>query len=228
MREKIMYALGAIGAALLVRNLYQMMLGLPDEMLQGAIYRIMFFHIPGGIGFMIAAFVSMVASVIYLARKSFAADSVAVSVTEIALLLGAINLATGMVWARIIWGVWWAWDARLTFMLISMLMYGGYMMLRQVIEEPVHRARISAVLSILTFPAVVITYKAIDWWRTQHPSPVLSIRTGGGRMDPAMESVLYLNLLAMLLFAAVLMLIRMRQEEMRRELDGLRREAHAI
>jgi heme exporter protein C len=228
MREKIMYGLGAVGAALLVRNLYQMLLGLPDEVLQGAIYRIMFFHVPGGIGFMIAAFVSMVASVIYLARKSFAADSMAVSVTEIALLFGGINLATGMVWARIIWGVWWAWDARLTFMLISMLMYGGYMMLRQVIEEPVHRARISAVLSILTFPAVVITYKAIDWWRTQHPSPVLSIRTGGGRMDPAMESVLYLNLLAMLLFAAVLMLIRMRQEETRRELDGLRREAHAI
>ena len=170
--------------------------------LQGAIYRIMFFHVPAGISFMLCSFVAMVASVMYLARKSFAADSVAVSVTEIALLFGAMNLATGMVWARIIWGVWWAWDARLTFMLISMLMYGGYMMLRQVIEEPVHRARISAVLSILTFPAVVITYKAIDWWRTQHPGPVLSIRTGGGRMDPAMESVLYLNLLAVLLFAS--------------------------
>jgi hypothetical protein len=47
-------------------------------------------------------------------------------------------------------------------------------------------------------------------------------------MDPAMESVLYLNLLAVLLFGAVLVLIRTRQEEMRRELDGLRREAHAI
>lgn len=223
-----MYALAAIAAALLVRNLYQMFLGLPDEMLQGAIYRIMFFHVPAGISFMLCSFVAMVASVIYLARKNSAADAMAASVTEIALLFGAVNLATGMVWARIIWGVWWAWDARLTFMLISMLMYSGYMMLRQAIDEPAHRARISAVLSILTFPAVVITYKAIDWWRTQHPGPVLSVRTGGGRMDPAMESVLYLNLLAVLLFAAVLMLIRMRQEEMRRELDGLRREAHAI
>jgi heme exporter protein C len=228
MREKIMYALAAVAVVLLVRNLYLIFLGLPDEALQGAIYRIMFFHVPAGISFMLCSFVAMVASVVYLARKSFAADSIAVSVTEIALLFGAMNLATGMVWARIIWGVWWAWDARLTFMLISMLMYGGYMMLRQVIEEPVHRARISAVLSILTFPAVVITYKAIDWWRTQHPGPVLSIRTGGGRMDPAMESVLYLNLLAVLLFGAVLVLIRTRQEEMRRELDGLRREAHAI
>ena len=43
-----------------------------------------------------------------------------------------------------------------------------------------------------------------------------------------MEAVLYLNFLAVLLFATVLLLIRMRQEEMRRELDGLRREAHAI
>lgn len=223
-----MYGLAALAVALLVRNLYLIFLGLPDEIMQGAIYRIMFFHVPAGISFMLCSFVAMVASVVYLARKDFAADSMAVSVTEIALLFGAMNLATGMVWARIIWGVWWAWDARLTFMLISMLMYGGYMMLRQVIEEPVHRARISAALSILTFPAVVITYKAIDWWRTQHPGPVLSIRTGGGRMDPAMESVLYLNLLAVLLFAAVLVLIRTRQEEMRRELDGLRREAHAI
>ena len=47
-------------------------------------------------------------------------------------------------------------------------------------------------------------------------------------MDPAMESVLLLNFLAVLLFAVVLTMIRMRQEETRRELDGLRREAHAI
>ena len=56
-----------------------------------------------------------------------------------------------------IWGIWWAWDARLTFMLISWLMYGGYLMLREAVDEPTQRARLAAVLSILTFPAVVIT-----------------------------------------------------------------------
>ena len=229
MREKVMYGLGALAGILLVRNLYQMFLGLPDEALQGAIYRIIFFHVPAAWSFMIGAFVSMVASVAFLTRHSFKADSVAASVTEVALVFGAVNLVTGMVWARIIWGIWWAWDARLTFMLISCLMYAGYLILRKTIEEPTQRARISAVLSILTFPAVVITWKAIDWWRTQHPGPVLSIRTGGaGSMDPAMQSVLYWNFLAVLVFAAVLAMIRMRQEEMRRELDGLRREAHAI
>jgi heme exporter protein C len=116
----------------------------------------------------------------------------------------------------------------LTFMLISWLMYGGYLMLRQAIDEPTQRARFSAVLSILTFPGVVITWKAIDWWRTQHPGPVLSIRGAGGKMDPAMEATLMWNFLAVLLIAAVMLMVRMRQEGMQRELDGLRREAHAI
>ncbi|HYP07509.1 MAG TPA: cytochrome c biogenesis protein [Bryobacteraceae bacterium] len=228
MRDKVMYALAAIAGVLLVRNLYETFLSLPDEALQGAIYRIIFFHVPAAWTFMLGALVAMVASVIVLIRKSFAADALAASVTEIALVFGAVNLATGMVWARIIWGIWWAWDARLTSMLISWLMYGGYLMLRQAIDEPTQRARMSAVLSILTFPGVMITWKAIEWWRTQHPGPVLSIRGANDKMDPAMQSVLYWNFLAVLLFAVVLTLIRMRQEETRRELDGLRREAHAI
>lgn len=228
MRQKIIFALGLGAALLLVRNLYVILLNLPDEAMQGAIYRIIFFHVPAAFSFMGAAFVSMVASIVYLMRRDFRADSVAASVAEVGLVFGLVNLTTGMVWARVIWGVWWAWDARLTFMLISCLMYGGYLMLRQVIEEPTQRARISAVLSILTFPAVMITYKAIDWWRTQHPGPVLAFRTGGGTMDPAMEQALWLNFLAMALLAIVLISIRTRQEETRRELDGLRREAHAI
>ena len=228
MREKLLYGVSAVAAALLVRNLYMTFLQLPDEALQGAIYRIIFFHVPAAWTFMVFAFVAMVASITYLVKKSFRADALAASVTEVALVFGAINLATGMVWARIIWGIWWAWDARLTFMLISWLMYGGYLMLRQAIDEPTQRARLSGVLSILTFPGVVITWKAIDWWRTQHPGPVLSIRGEGDRMDPAMQAVLYWNFLAVLLFACVLAAVRMRQERMRRELDGLRREAHAI
>jgi heme exporter protein C len=139
-----------------------------------------------------------------------------------------VNLVTGMIWGRIIWGIWWAWDARLTWMLISWLTYGGYLVLRSAIDEPSQRARISAVMSILTFPGVIITYKAIDWWRTQHPSAVLSFRGAKDGMDPAMEAILYLNFLAILMFATVLVMVRMRQERVQREIDGLRRELHAI
>jgi heme exporter protein C len=227
MREKVVFGVGAAAAVLLIYNLYTIFLALPDEAAQGAIYRIIFFHVPAAFTFMLAAFLAMVASAVFLVKKDFRYDALAASVTEVGLVFGAINLITGMIWARIIWGIWWTWDPRLTFMLISWLMYGGYLMLRQAIDEPTQRARNSAVLSILTFPGVVITYKAIDWWRTQHPGPVLRIRGANG-MDPAMETALWLNVLAIILFAAVLLAVRMHQERLRVELDALRREAHAF
>jgi heme exporter protein C len=228
MRDKILYGTGAVALSLLIYNLYTMFLALPDEAAQDAIYRIIFFHVPAAFTFMTGAFVSMVVSVLFLVRKNTTYDAIAVSATEVGLAFGVVNLLTGMIWARIIWGIWWAWDARLTFMLISCLMYAGYLMLRTAIDEPTQRGRMAAVLSILTFPAVVITWKAIDWWRTQHPGPVLSIRGAEGKMDPAMQSTLYLNFFAVLLFAVVLLALRTRQERIRVELDALRREAHAL
>jgi heme exporter protein C len=131
-----------------------------------------------------------------------------------------------MIWARIIWGIWWTWDARLTWAFITFLIYGGYLLMRRMIEEPAERMRVTGVLSVFAFASVVITYKAIDWWRTQHPGPVLSIRTGGGNMDPAMERMLYTNFIPLLLLALVLVALRFRQEERQREIDGLRRLAY--
>ncbi len=73
----------------------------------------------------------------------------------------------------------------------------------------------------------MIVWKSIEWFRTQHPGPVLSIRTGGGNIDPSMEAMIYRNVFAFLLIAAGIILVRMRQEETEREIDGLRRLAHA-
>ena len=126
-----------------------------------------------------------------------------------------------------IWGIWWAWDARGTSILVTILMYTGYLMLREAIDEPTHRARSAAVLSILTFPGVYITYKSIEWWRTQHPQPVFKSRGGGG-FDPDMLQALTWNWIALTLLAAALIMIRTRQENRQRELDGLRRMAHSF
>jgi heme exporter protein C len=100
-------------------------------------------------------------------------------------------------------------------------------MMRRAIDEPTQRARLSAALAIFGCVDVVIVWKSIDWFRTQHPSPVLSIRTGGGTMDPAMEHILYMNFYALLLVAVALILIRTRQEATAREIDSLRRLANA-
>jgi len=112
-------------------------------------------------------------------------------------------------------------------MLVCWMMYAGYLMLRRAIDEPTTRARNSAVLSIFIFPGVYITWKSIEWWRTQHPGPVLSVRGGGG-MAKGMEPVMWWNLLALVLLAVVIVALRLRQEERQRELDALRRRAHAL
>jgi heme exporter protein C len=228
MRQKIMIALCGLAAILLARNLYVILLKLPDEAAQGAIYRIIFFHLPSWFTSFTAYFLAGVASILYLVKKKDGYDTFAVSVTEIGTVFTAMGLITGMIWARIIWGIWWTWDPRLTWAFICWLIYAGYLMLRRAIEDPTARARNSAVLNIFSFTTVVITYKAIDWWRTQHPGAVLSFRTGGGKIDPAMEAMIFWNWFALMLFAAVLVMIRMHQEQAQREMDALRRHAHAL
>jgi len=168
----------------------------------------------------------MLFSIGYLVTKDLRYDALAASVTEVSLVFASIGLATGSIWARIIWGVWWAWDYRLTSWLVCWLIFGGYLMLRRAVDEPNQRARFAAVVSILGSVNAYISYKSIEWWTTQHPQPVLSIRNGGG-MAEGMEAPIWWNLLALACFSTILVMVRMRQESFAREIDTLRRMAHA-
>src|SRR5713226_8997109 len=118
MREKILYALSGLAALLLARNLYMIFMRLPDEAAQGAIYRIIYFHVPAALTAFLGYFIALVASALYLGTKNLRYDSVAASVTEVSLAFGAVNLVTGSLWARVIWGIWWTWDYRLTSTLV--------------------------------------------------------------------------------------------------------------
>jgi len=225
MRQKVLFGMCILAAWLVVADLAVILLVLPDEAAQGAIYRIIFFHVPAAWTAFVACFVALLASVTFLATRNLRYDALAVAVTEAGLAFGAANLITGMIWARVIWGIWWTWDARLTSMLVCWLLYAGYLMLRHAVEEPTQRARVSAVFSIFAFADVPIVIFSIKWWRTQHPQPVV---WGGGSMDPSMYKMLFLNWVPMLLLFVALAALRMRQEQAQREIDALRRHAHAL
>jgi heme exporter protein C len=226
-RERTAVGLAIAAGALLVYNLYQMFFVLPDEALQGAIYRILFFHVPAGIVGMIGYFVALTFSLLYLSSGNLRWDSLSASIVEVSLVFSVVNIVTGSIWARNQWGIWWTWDYRLTSALVCILIFAGYLMTRRAIEEPTQRARLSSALCIFGCVDVVIVWKSIEWFRNNHPGPVLSIRTGGGTMDPAMERILWLNFLAILLIGISLVLVRTRQEAMAREIDSLRRFANA-
>ncbi len=228
MRDKLLYAAGAAATVILIANLHKILLGIPDEMDQGAIYRILYFHVPSWFTCFAAFFVAGLASVMYSVKRDLRYDVLAVSAVEVGVAFTLVGLATGSIWARIIWGIWWTWDPRLTWALITCVLYAGYLMMRQMIDDASARARFAAVLGTFSFASVAITYKAIDWWRTQHPGPVLPIRAGGGKMDPEMWHAILWNWTAFMLLASVMVAVRISQETRLREVEALRRRAHAI
>lgn len=224
-RDLHLYSAGVIAALLLARNIWVMLNELPDEAFQGAIFRIIFFHVPAAFTCFLCFLLALAAGIVYLARKNLKWDAFAVAVTEVGLAFGAINLISGMIWARIIWGIWWTWDWRLTSMLVCWLLYAGYLVLRRAIEETTERARLGAVMLILNFSVVPFVFFSIKWFRTQHPQPVLY---GEGKMDEMYRAMLYGNWVPLLIIAAVLIVLRMRQENQQREIDALRRAAHSF
>ena len=223
MRDKIIFALGIIAAIILVNDIYHIA-GLANERSQGAAFKIIFFHVPVAMTALCGAGVSLVASVLFLVTRNFIFDALAVAVTEVGLAFLAANLVTGSIWGRVIWGVWWAWDARLTSALICWVLYASYLMLRRSIDDPTQRAIFAAVFSIFCFIDVPIVIFSIKWWRTQHPQPVF---WGGGSFPSDWAPYFWMNVLAMILLGSALTLLRLRDEESQRELESLRRMANA-
>ncbi|MGA2038422.1 MAG: cytochrome c biogenesis protein CcsA [Bryobacteraceae bacterium] len=224
MKDKLLYLLGIVAMLILVRDI-NVIARLPNEVNQGAIFKIIFFHVPVAITAMFAAAVALIASVLFLITRNFRYDALAVGVTEVGLAFLAANLVTGSIWGRIIWGQWWAWDARLTSALVCWILYAAYLMLRRAVEEPTQRATFAAVWSIFSFIDVPIVIFSIKWWRTQHPQPVF---WGGGSIPHEWFAIAGWNLLAMVLLGTVLTVVRVRLEDAQRELDSLRRTAHAM
>jgi heme exporter protein C len=224
MRDKILYIFAVVAVLLLAYDIY-MFTGFPPERNQGVIFKIIFFHVPMAITALTCAVVAFVASVLFLVTKKFQFDALAVAVTEVGLAFLAGNLITGSIWGRVAWGIWWTWDARLTSALVCWLLYAGYLMLRNAIEEPTQRATFAAVFSIFAFIDVPIVIFSIKWWRTQHPQPVF---WGGGSFPPDWKAIFGWQMLAVMLLGVVLTLVRLRQEQFQREIDSLRRMAHAL
>jgi len=83
----------------------------------------------------------------------------------------ALTLATGMLWGKPTWGVWWTWDPRLTTTALLLAVFVGYLAIRGFADDPDTRARWSAVVGILGFIQVPIVYLSVVWWRTLHQPP---------------------------------------------------------
>jgi heme exporter protein C len=124
-------------------------------------------------------------------------------------------LVTGSLWGRPMWGTYWVWDARLTSVLVLLLMYLGVIALWRTIDDPTRAARAAAVLTLVGAINIPIIKFSVDWWNTLH-QPASLLRLGGSTIHPTILVPLIVMLVAFTLLFLTLHLAAMRNEIMRR------------
>ena len=148
-------------------------------------------------------------------------DVLAVTSAEVGVVFCTIVLITGPIWARPVWGIWWApGDIRLTSTLVLWLIYVSYLVLRR-FSNSAQTQMLAAALAVFGALDVPLVYFSIWFFRTQHPQPVIG---GGGSMDPRMLHVLVMNWMAFLCFGFLVCWSRFRLELLHREVE----EVHAM
>jgi heme exporter protein C len=205
---------GVAASVALAAGLYLGLVVVPPDAVQGEVQRIMYLHVPSIVTAYLAFTVVFFASILYLWKRDLRFDAVAVSSAEIGVLFTGITLATGSIWGKPTWGVWWTWDARLTLTAILFTIYVGYLMLRAFAEDPQAGARYGAVLAILGFLDIPLNHFAVQWWRTLHqPSSIL--RPAGSSVAPVMLVPLAISFVGLVLLYTYLLLERVRLERIR-------------
>ena len=172
----------------------------PEERSMGAIQKIFYLHLPVAINTFLACLTAFIASIVYLWQRKAWWDDLAAAAARVAVQLCAVVLATGMIWGRAAWGVWWTWSPRLTFSLVLFLLYLVYLVVRSSIEGRERRAIISSVYAIIAFLDVPLVWLSARLLPDIHPGSI--------QLEPAMKLTLGLSFLPVTLLAMGLIVTR--------------------
>lgn len=202
------YGAAIAAVALMLAAAAMIFLYAPEDALQGQVQRIFYLHVSSAIAAFASFAVVLVGSVLYLWRESIAADRVARAAALVGVVFTTVTLVMGSLWAKPVWGAYWTWDARLTSTLVLWIIYAGYLLVRRLAAPGRQAARYAAVVGIFGFIDVPVVYFSVNWWRTQHPGPVIATDA----LPPEMLSTFLFSMACTLVLAAVMIAIRYRIE----------------
>jgi heme exporter protein C len=181
----------------------------PEEKVMGAAQKIFYFHVPTAIMTYLSVFVLLAGSIGYLWTRRTHWDHLARAGTEIGVVLCALTLISGSIWAKPAWGIWWAWEARLTTFLVMGMLLVGALMVRGYATNRDVGARLAAVVGIVAAIDIPIVHKAVEWWRGHHPQVFAPGKSEG--LAPEMRDTFLVCMLVFLLLTTMLILLRYRQ-----------------
>lgn len=203
--------ISAAAALLAVAGLYFALFASPADYQQGDSVRIMYVHVPASWMALFCYSVMAIASAVGFIWKHPLADVAAKETAPLGAGFTFLALVTGSIWGKPMWGAWWAWDARLTSVLVLFFLYLGYLTLWRAIPDKARAARLAAILAIVGFVNIPIIKFSVEWWNSLH-QPASVFRAGGPTIHPAMLTPLFLMIGAYMACYAAMLLQSMRNE----------------
>ena len=190
--------------------IYALLISPPDTV-QGNSVRIMYIHVPSSFIALGSFALIGIASIFNLVFKIKFMPLVAKSLAPIGIIFTLISIVTGSLWGKPTWGIWWAWDARLTSMLILFFFYMIYIFTWKFIKDSQRANKISSIIGIVGLVNLPVIRYSVDWWNTLHQPSSITL-TSAPTIHYTMLIPLIIMLIGMVVYSLVIFLMKYKTE----------------
>ena len=194
----------------------------PEDYKQSDAVRIMYVHVPSAwisLGIFSSITLLSISGFIFKNKNFFL---MAKSLAPSGFVFNIIALVTGAIWGKPTWGTWWAWDARVTSMLILALFFAMYLIAWRIYEKEERVFKITTFITVVGIINVPITKYSVDWWNTLHQPASINILTKSS-IHSSMLFPLLLMTAAFALFSLLIFLMKYNTELIKIKNKGLDR-----
>ena len=220
--EKLINFINSIFFVLLLVALSFALIFSPPDYLQGDSVRIMYVHVPAAwIG--LASFTTIAfLSIINFIFKTKNLTLIAKSIAPIGLLFTCVAIVTGSIWGQPTWGTFWAWDARITSMVILAIFYLLFILSHKYLLEESKANNVSSLIAIVGLINIPIVKYSVEWWATLHQPASIKI-SGTSSIHSSMLMPLLLMFFVLILYCALIFLMKYKTEIIRIKKKNLKR-----
>lgn len=178
-----------------------------QEAAGGLAQKIFYFHVPAAYAMYVSGMLCFLGSAAYLVRATHGRNALAQAGAEAAVVFGAMVLASGPLWAKKAWGVYWTWDPRLTTLLLSVMLYVAMVVLRRFSGDGDAERKFAAAFGVLGTVLLPVIHYSVRLWGGNHPTVV---GKGGGGLSPAMMETFWIGFIPMTLLCILIVAVRAR------------------
>jgi heme exporter protein C len=183
----------------------------PIDYLQKDTVRIMYVHVPSSWISLFIFLIIGVSSFISLIFRIKVFSVYAKTLAPIGFVFSLISLVSGSLWGYPTWGTWWSWDARLTSMLVLVLIYFIYICTWNLIKNFNTAEKITNIIAIIGLINLPIIKFSVNWWNTLHQPSSITL-SSAPTIHVSILAPLLMMFFTLCIFSLIIFLIRYKYE----------------